>query len=77
MTWLRGMAQEHEDRNEYQGDQTERNKNTRFDVSITGVESLERDQGCYKYLYNFRDCISLEYTREISREYTRLEYTTE
>ena len=24
-----------------------------IDMSMTGVESLERDQGCYKYLYMF------------------------
>ena len=40
-----------------------------IDVSMTGVESLERDHEGYKYLYKFRDWISLEYTRP--------EYTTE
>ena len=42
---------------------------------MTGVESSERDQGGYKYLYMFLDRIFVEYSREISLEYTRLEYT--
>ena len=44
---------------------------------MTGVESLERDWGGYQYLYKFWDWISLEYTQQMSVEYTRLEYAIE
>ena len=46
------MTQENEDNDDYQGENMGQNENYYWiDMSMTGVESLERDEGSYKYLY--------------------------
>ena len=63
-----GTTQEHEDKDE-EGDKMEWNENTRS-MSMTSVESLERDQGDYKYLsVSWSTCIILENILEPSRTF--------